>query len=301
MKKWIKNQLNKLPHIRTLYQENILWKRYSAVPPGHFYSPIVNVSEIKEKENKIWDEQILSIDGINLAVEEQLSLLKQFSNYYDELSFKDNKTNGFRYYFENPLYSYTDAIVLYSFIRHYKPKKIIELGSGFTSALMLDVNELFFENRIFLKFIEPYPNRLFSLMKPGDNDDDKLIIKNAQDIDLELFKSLEKGDILFVDSTHIVKTGSDVNYILFSILPVLKKGVLIHFHDIFFPFEYPKKWVYGGHNWNETYFLRSFLMYNNNFKIKLFSHFIHTFHKDAFKDMPLSYKNVGGNIWIEKV
>lgn len=301
MKKWIKNQLNKLPHVRSLYQENLRWKQYCRVPPGHFYSPIVNVPEIKEKENTIWNGEISSVDGINLEIEEQLDLLKQFSDYYGELPFQKTKTEGLRYYFENTFYSYTDAIVLYSFIRHFKPKRIIELGSGFTSAVMLDVNELYFENKIDIRFIEPYPNRLLSLLKDGDNSDNKLIVKNAQDVDLELFKSLEKGDILFVDSTHIVKTGSDVNYILFSILPILKKGVLIHFHDIFFPFEYPKKWVYGGRNWNETYFLRAFLMYNPNFKIKLFSHFIHTFHKDAFKVMPLSYKNEGGNIWIEKV
>ena len=301
MKKWIKSKLNELPHIRSLYQENIRWKSYSKVPPGHFYSPIVNIPEIKEKEDIIWNDEVSSVDGINLETEEQLLLLKQFSRYYDELPFKKNKTEGLRYYFENTFYSYTDAIILYSFIRHYKPKKIIEMGSGFTSALMLDVNELFFENEIALKFIEPYPNRLLSLMKDGDNGDDKLIEINAQDLDLEIFKSLEKGDILFVDSTHVVKTGSDVNYILFSILPILKKGVLIHFHDIFFPFEYPKKWVYGGHNWNETYILRAFLMNNNTFKIKIFSHFIHTFHKTAFKDMPLSYNNTGGNIWIEKV
>lgn len=301
MKKWIKNQLNKLPHIRSLYQENIRWKMYSRVPPGHFYSPIVNIPEIKEREHKIWDKEISSIKGINLNCEEQLTLLGQLSNYYHEIPFKENKTEGLRYYYENGLYSYTDAIILYSFIRHYKPKRIIELGSGFTSAVMLDVNELYFENKIALKFIEPYPSRLLSLIKDGDNDDNKLIVQNAQDVDLELFKSLENGDILFVDSTHIVKTGSDVNYILFSILPILKKGVLIHFHDIFFPFEYPKKWVYGGHNWNETYFVKAFLMYNDSFKIKLFSHFLHTFHKEAFKDMPLSYKNIGGNIWIEKV
>lgn len=299
MKNWIKNQLNKLPHIRSLYQENIKWKRYSWKPPGHYYSPIVNVPEIKEREQKIWDKEVSSIKGINLNIDKQLSLLEQLSKYYEEQPFQENKKDGLRYYFENGLYSYTDAIILYSFIRHHKPKRIIELGSGFTSALMLDVNELFFENKIALKFIEPYPNRLFSLMKDGDNDDNKLIKKNAQDIDLELFKNLEAGDILFVDSTHIVKTGSDVNYILFSILPILKKGVLIHFHDIFFPFEYPKKWVYEGRNWNENYFLRAFLMYNNSVEIKLFSHFIHTLYKDAFKDMPLSYKNTGGNIWLE--
>ncbi len=97
------------------------------------------------------------------------------------------------------------------------------------------------------------------------------------------------------------KTGSDVNYILFDILPILNKGVFIHFHDIFYPFEYPKKWVYEGRNWNEDYILKAFLMYNSEFKIRLFSHYLHELHKDTFKDMPLCYKNTGGNIWLEKI
>ena len=91
-----------------------------------------------------------------------------------------------------------------------------------------------------------------------------------------------------------------MNYILFDILPVLKSGVLIHFHDIFYPFEYPKEWVLSGRNWNEDYFLKAFLMYNNKFEIRLFSDYMHKHHKEAFIDMPLSYKNPGGNLWIEK-
>lgn len=301
MKNWIKSQINKLPHVRTLYQENKKWKRFSRVPPGHFYSPIVNVTQIKKKEDIIWDKQIIKLEGISLFIDEQKSLLNEFSNYYHDIPFQDNKIEGLRYYYNNTFYSYTDAIVLYSFMRHFKPKKIIELGSGFSSAIMMDVNEMFFNNKIDLNFIEPFPKRLYSLMKNEDKKLHTVIEENAQDVSLEVFKSLNEGDVLFIDSTHIAKTGSDVNYILFSILPILKKGVLIHVHDIFFPFEYPKKWVYDGRNWNETYFVRAFLMYNTSFKIKLFSHYIHDFHKESFNKMPLSYKNTGGNLWIEKV
>src|SRR5205814_62343 len=117
---------------------------------------------------------------------------------------------------------------------------------------------------------------------------------------LETFEKLNSGDILFVDSTHVVKTGNDVNYILFEIIPRLKSGVLIHFHDIFYPFEYPKDWVFMGRNWNEDYFLKAFLMYNNEFEIILFSDYLHKHHKEIFKEMPLCYKNSGGNLWIRK-
>ncbi len=91
-----------------------------------------------------------------------------------------------------------------------------------------------------------------------------------------------------------------MNYILFEILPRLKSGVLIHFHDIFYPFEYPRDWVFMGRNWNENYFLKAFLMYNNQFEIKLFSHYLHQHHSTVFKEMPLVYRNGGGNLWIEK-
>jgi hypothetical protein len=119
-------------------------------------------------------------------------------------------------------------------------------------------------------------------------------------VNLEIFKQLDRNDILFIDSTHVSKTGSDVNFILFEILPLLKSGVLIHFHDISYPFEYPKDWVFGGRNWNENYLLRAFLMYNNDFKIYLFTHFLHLYYREAFEEMPLSFKNIGGSLWIEK-
>ena len=98
----------------------------------------------------------------------------------------------------------------------------------------------------------------------------------------------------------MAKTGSDENYILFEILPNLQNGVLIHFHDIFYPFEYRKELVFGGNNWNENYFLKAFLMFNNAFEIKLFSEYLHKHHPQAFEEMPLTAKNHGGNFWMQK-
>ena len=165
---------------------------------------------------------------------------------------------------------------------------------------MLDVNEHFFNNEIALTFVEPYPVRLNSLLKTSDKKQTNIVESFVQDVDLELFKTLKKDDILFVDSSHVVKTGSDVQHILFNILPILNSGVYIHFHDVFYPFEYPKKWVLNGFNWNEDYFLRAFLMYNNDFEIALFSDYLHKFHKSVFESMPLTYNNTGGNLWIRK-
>ncbi len=120
-------------------------------------------------------------------------------------------------------------------------------------------------------------------------------------IEISFFEQLHENDILFIDSTHVAKTGSDVNYLIFEILPSLNKGVLIHFHDVFYPFEYPKEWVLSGRSWNEDYMLRSFLIYNDNFKIVLFPHFIHQQYGEYLANMPNCYKNSGGSFWIQKV
>lgn len=296
-KKVIKYLLNKLPYISTLHKQSL----NSAYPNGHFYSPVISIEKIKNKESQIWrNAEIDGIEGINLNVKEQKKLISLLSQYYEKIPFKSNKQDEIRYYFENGFYSYTDAIILYSLIRHWKPKNIIEVGSGYSSAVMLDTNEIFFDNNINLTFIDPYASRLYSLLKKEDRNKLKVIEDDVQGVSLETFANLQSGDILFVDSTHVSKTGSDVNYILFEILPILKKGVFIHFHDIFYPFEYPKEWVFKGFNWNENYILKAFLMYNDNFEIKLFSEYLHKHHEDTFKEMPLAYKNQGGNLWIEK-
>ncbi|REE81997.1 methyltransferase family protein [Lutibacter oceani] len=302
LKRYTKEVLNRLPYIKGLYKESQNFKKHSCYRPGHYYSPIVSIEEIKKRENEIWNcERIDSIDGINLRTKEQIKLISHFNKFYSDIPFKKTRNKETRYFFENGLYSYTDGIILYSMIRYIKPKQIIEVGSGFSSSVMLDTNQFFFDNQIKLTFIEPYPERIYSLLKEDDKDSSNIIVDFVQNIDIEVFKQLDKGDILFIDSSHVVKTGSDVHFILFEILPKLKEGVYIHFHDIFYPFEYPKEWVYKGRNWNENYFLKAFLMYNNDFQIEIFSNYLHTNYEEAFKNMPLCYNNRGGNLWLKKI
>lgn len=294
--------LNKLPYIRGLYAENQRLKSNSHFYPGHFFSPVVSVKDIEKRATEIWGKPDSdSINAIDLHTDEQIKLVQQLTKYYAEMPFGDEKKPNLRYQFVNDAYGHTDGIVLYSMMRHLQPKRMIEIGSGFSSAVMLDTNQLFFSNSIQLTFIDPYPKKLYTLINENDKKSSTIIASDVQVVKLEVFEELEAGDILFVDSTHVVKTDSDVNYILFEILPRLKSGVIIHFHDIFYPFEYPKEWVLEGRNWNEDYFLKSFLMYNEKFKMILFSDYLHKLHKDAFKGMPLCYKNSGGNIWLEKL
>lgn len=302
MRKKIKSLLNKLPYIRGLHAHYKEYNDNSCFPPGHFYSPIVSVSEIRQKEAEVWkDIDIAHLAGIDFNIEGQYNLLRALNQYYPEIPFKAHKQDGLRYYFENNMYSYTDGIVLFGLMRHLKPSTIIEVGSGFSSALMLDVNEKYLENNVQLHFIEPNPERLYDNITQSDKQNTHILPNKVQEVSPDYFEQLQKGDILFIDSTHVSKTGSDVNYIFFEILPRLRKGVWIHFHDIFYPFEYPKGWVYGGRNWNENYFLRAFLMHNKAYKIRLFPHFLHLHHPQVFSSMPLANKNKGGNIWLEKI
>jgi len=275
--------------------------RNSRFTPGHFYSPIINVDDIKSRQNEIWGAvAVSSIVGIELNDNQQKNLMRELQVFYKDLPFQATKQEHLRYYYENEYYSYADSIILFLMLRYYRPKRIIEVGSGFSSAMMLDTNELFFNSDIDLTFIEPYPDRLKSLLNERDKSYCHILENNIQDVSLETFKKLEKGDILFIDSSHIVKTGSDVNFILFTILPILKSGVIIHFHDIFYPFEYPKEWVLNGWNWNESYVLRSFLMYNDKFSVLLFTNYLQIHHEEIFKSFPLLLKSAGQNLWLIK-
>jgi hypothetical protein len=186
-------------------------------------------------------------------------------------------------------------------IRHVQPRRIVEVGSGYSSCAMLDVNEVFFDNSIVCSFVDPYPQLLRDLLKDSDHQRIQVFPRKVQDVDVQVFRELEAGDILFIDSSHVTKTGSDVNYIVFKILPLLQRGVHIHFHDIFYPFEYPPNWVYEGRGWNEAYMLRAFLQYNGAFEIEFFNSFLLEKHADVFQSaLPLCIKRPGANIWLRK-
>lgn len=294
-----KTFLDKLPYIRGLKRQIDLFNQNASYPPGHYYSPIINKNEIIEREKQIWDST-KNVDEIDFNVNTQLELINKFAAYYHDLPFEDLPNVKYRYYYNNDFYLFTDAIILYSFLRHFRPSNVIEIGSGFSSALMLDVNNLFLNNTTHLTFIEPFTERLNGLLRNDDKNSAVIIEKFIQDVDIEIFKKLLKDDILFVDSTHVSKTGSDLNCILFDILPLLSSGVIIHFHDIFFNFEYPKDWVLGGRNWNEDYLLRAFLMNNNKYEILFFNDFMHNKYATSFANLPLTYKNFGGSLWLRK-
>lgn len=117
-----------------------------------------------------------------------------------------------------------------------------------------------------------------------------------------MFSELKANDILFIDSTHVSKLGSDVNSIFFNILPRLNSGVIIHLHDIFWPFEYPASWIQDGRAWNEIYILRAMLQHNKDYSILFFSDYLRNTYFNWFSEnVPLFLRNSGGNFWIKNV
>jgi predicted O-methyltransferase YrrM len=279
----------------SVYKEGINFAKNSCYPAGHYYSPIVSVDEVAERASIIFQDPNKSIPEIDLNVDEQLQILRSFRDIYQNFPYEEDHQDALRFKLNNDFFFATDAVVLYCMLQYLKPGKIIEIGSGYSSSLMLDVSD-----KAELTFIEPNPERLFGLLNDSDKSRADIIVKKIQDVNLDQFKKLSKGDILFVDSSHVSKTGSDLNWIIFEILPLLNEGVVIHFHDIFYPFEYPKKWIFEGRNWNEAYILRAFLMNNSRYKIKFFNHYMRLFYSDIF-NFKSCKSDSGSSLWIEKV
>jgi hypothetical protein len=269
-------------------------------PPGHYSSTIPSQREIRKSESKLFDLSSRSVPGINLNANYQLGLLRDFARFDKTYTFNQKPTAGVRYYYDNPTFRLSDAVVLYCFLSHFRPRRVLEIGSGFSSALMLDLQQSLFRD-LQLTFVEPYPRTLKRLMRQPDWNCCQVIEQTAQEVSLELFCCLEANDVLFVDSSHVLKIGSDLSRIFFSVLPTLRSGVLIHIHDMFWPFEYPKNVIAEGRNWNEIYLVRSFLQHNDAFEILFFSSYLEIMHRSELEKNLKDYSEYTGNsLWLRK-
>lgn len=149
--------------------------------------------------------------------------------------------------------------------------------------------------------IEPFPELFHRLIPKDKIGNTQIIPLSLQDIDTSIFSTLKENDILFIDTTHVSKAGSDVNQIIFEILPKLNTGVVIHIHDIFYPFEYPREWLEEGRCWNEQYIMQAFLQYNTAFEIILWPQYMLTKNLKAMTQI-LGSDPIGGcsSIWLRK-
>jgi hypothetical protein len=291
------------PQFRELFRD---WEQHGFhVTPVHFNQPIPDTRSLPET---LWSRRS-ELVGIDMNEPRQRELLRSFSRFRDEYqrfaTGPIKKQN--RFYLGNRLFDGVDALVAYCMVRHFQPRLIIEVGSGFSS---LALGEAASKNGgMPIICIEPFPRDFLRKGFPGLQ---TLIEKNVQEIDLEFFSQLEAGDILFIDSSHTVKIGSDVNYLFLEVLPRLKPGVIVHAHDIFLPFEYRRDWVMDEFRfWSEQYLLQAFLNFNLEFEILMANRYLaHRYQDDlkvTFANLanleavrPSSLRWVGGSFWMRR-
>jgi predicted O-methyltransferase YrrM len=226
------------------------------VRPGHFYSPTTSQEDIDRALS--WNDNVA---GVDLREAEQLDLFKQLAPRLSEAP-QDRYQSG------NNMYDVADAAFLHAMLCYLRPRRVIEVGSGHSTAMLLDTAERQSID-INVTCIEPYPDRLLKLLRPDDAVE--LVRNRVQDVSLTIYDTLKAGDILLIDSTHVAKAGSDVLWLFLRVLPRLSPGVVVHVHDVFWPFEYPETWLREGRDWNEAYLLQAFLCHNSGWDILLFS------------------------------
>jgi len=269
------------------------------VPPGHFYSAIPS-EEDRARALVAWRGDPVDLPGIDLQLDRQFALLESLAGFMDASWIPVEPGSHRRYHFDNPFFGWGDALALQAILRHVRPRQVVEVGCGYSSALMLDVNEIHLASSVSFTFVDPYPDTLLSIMRPGDPVW-AIRREKLQQVEMSVFRTLGRGDILFVDSTHVLKAGSDVCHLLFRVLPELAPGVLVHIHDIPWPFEYNADWHGEGRSWNEAYAIRAFLQFNAAFRIFLFPNLLCEVNRPWFeRNCPAFLRNAGGSLWLER-
>lgn len=270
---------------------------------GHFYSPIVDPDDIRARMAEVWPRRD-SVQGIDFRKQVQIDLLEQaFPKHLPNFNYPRAAVDAVDedgrpwYYLDNDQFSNLDAASLFVLLCELKPARIIEIGSGFSSLLMADIRRRFFPGRLEIQCIEPYPRYFLRDEAYGL----ELIESKVQDVPLSFFETLQANDVLFIDSSHVAKTGSDVNYLVFEILPRLPPGVNVHIHDIFLPNDYPFEWVVDeNRSWNEQYLVQAYLMFNQKTKVLFGSAYANTVLVDqTLKALDGKVELFGGSLWFQ--
>jgi len=276
-------------------------RNWTWVPVGDSRSPIPNTKELEPREAELFDKVPAELPGIEMYPDEQLALLKELKKFWLDAPYKPEKTDGMRYAGDNPDFSMGDALVLYGMMRKMKPRKVVEIGSGYSTAAVLDANEVTFGKNIAVTVLDRDPHLLRSLMKKEDVEKTKILKQPLHEVPIEVFTAMTQGDLLLVETSHVVKTGSDVLNVVFRILPRLKLGTIVHVSGVYYPFENPRGWVFDGRATNETYLWRAFFQNNAQFEILFFGSFLEQFHRAALdKDFPRYGKSRTGGLWFRK-
>jgi len=234
------------------------------IRPIHYYEPLPDFRSITPEQIN----RRRSYPAIDFNWNEQLDLLNELT--------ANRELTALDFDFENDYFNGFDAAIYYSLIRHVQPRRIIEIGGGYSTRIALKA--LAQNGKGTLTCIEPYPEERLN----GAHLSIELIRKRVEEVEVDFFSSLQANDILFIDSSHTVKFGSDVCYEFLEILPSVAPGVWVHVHDIFFPEDYPAEWLINRRlALNEQYLLEAFLSFNNQFRVALSNHWLCLDHADA--------------------
>jgi predicted O-methyltransferase YrrM len=275
-------------------------------PPGHFYSPLPDTRELgaEPRHSEVWPATPRETPGIDWRDDDQVALCREVFGNQERLELPAEASSAHDFFTGNDQFAPFDAWVLEAFLRHLRPRRMIEVGSGFTTLLSARVNRDLLGGSMRLTCIEPNPREFLVDGVPGVTD---LRVEKVQETPLELFQDLAENDVLFIDSSHVAKTGSDVVWVYQEVVPRMEPGVVVHIHDMFVPGEYPEEWVLDGRAWNELYLVRAFLVFNSAFRIEFGAQYMLKHHRDlvreAFPGMNEErYAHPGGgSLWIRRI
>jgi predicted O-methyltransferase YrrM len=294
--------------IRLIYKQLFpVWERLGFhLIPNHFYEPIPDTRKLTDE---VWERRS-ELVGVEMHPERQLALLdefvRRFRGEYDALPETRAQTAArHQYYTRNGIFGPIDGAILYCMIRHARPRRIVEVGSGHSTFLMA---QAILANQAeaggdpcTLTVIDPQPGEIVRQGFPGLNE---LRVMPVEAVPLEVFQRLQASDMLFIDSSHALRIGGDVQFEYLEVIPRLARGVLVHAHDIFLPSEYPKRWVLSDYRfWTEQYLLQAFLAFNREFEVLWGGAYMLVYHPERIAQAFRWYEpghSWAGSFWMRR-
>jgi hypothetical protein len=275
--------------------------------PVHYYSPVPDIPDLRARG--IWARRV-PMTGIDMREQDQLKLLRDLGRAFGaECGWPHSRTaDETAFYTDNTSFSYGCAAATHAILRRFRPRRVIEVGSGFSSrviAAAVRMNEEETGQRAAYTVVDPHPDPVLRrLTGIGE------VVRHRVELrEVDWFRELEAGDVLFVDSGHTVRTGSDVNFLILEVLPVLAPGVLVHFHDIPLPYEYAEVYYTNPRFrmfWTEAYLLQAFLCHNSAYQILLAMNMLMRDYGSAFQTSwphynPSLHRATSHSFWIRRV
>ncbi len=272
----------------------------------HYYSPVPDLLDLRKRQ--VWQRKS-DLPGLDFRGEQQVEFLLSLGKQYgDECNWSPAPARDPReFYTENNSFSFGCAASLHTILRQYKPRRVIEIGSGNSSLVFSEALKRNAADGYPCEYmiIDPYPAPVVQSGLPSVT---KIFPERVELTDITLFEKLCEGDVLFIDSGHTVRTGGDVNFLFLEVLPRLAPGVIVHVHDINLPYEYPEVYFVNPSFrmfWTEAYLLQAFLAFNSQFEILLAVNYLMTEKKDDFHRAfphydPQRHKAVSGSFWVRR-